>query len=692
MPATLVFDDLEAVIAPPGGYLEPLAVTLGPNHQANDVRLVFAAAAAASDPAVEDVAMTPDPVTGFTAAYAPAPGFATEGVYYRYLLASDADTSVAWPKPPGWRYFFWSLMTVRGVDPAIAPTAGRLTVSRTTGNAFCTISSVSAPGPGVMVFFLGTTTDLDSNWPSWAASVGIPATGGWKNITSTDKSGDTFFAYGNEPSLAVFGTEFASAGSTGTVTVPLAQGAPAFIGMWVFLPAAPDSSSTGSAITETDSAGTPSSATGTDPASVGSPIVETDSLGTGFNPLAGYWISDPYTLNGDPVAASRVIFDVVTPDGSTAVVETSINNGLSWDVATNYGPVPRLREGDTTTRTVLARVTFTRLSAGGGVPKVKSLKVRIGCTVSADELIPTFYGPCDKAKTKITPGSSGGTGGGSGGAGVTSRGGGLFGGGALVKVHATDPSRLIQLSEWPQVFTGPTGISYDQLGKAMVLDRRPNQTLFNQFSSDHTVDNSLLVWGLGEGGNPWQNIRGVYTSIGSECFYDVTGSFNSRPVPDPRRGSVVWDFDHTVRPVIIGLESELDTAQIVNGWVIKGESTSSKNPVNAYAFNTDPASRYNIFPPPIGIGQRIKRKTFPLAQTAQQCQDIADGSLNNSLGLSNTVTIGIVAHPGIAVGDIARINSPETGVVGRFLIQGYQLQDSVVDQMQLTCFRQTDNP
>ena len=197
---------------------------------------------------------------------------------------------------------------------------------------------------------------------------------------------------------------------------------------------------------------------------------------------------------------------------------------------------------------------------------------------------------------------------------------------------------------------------------------------------------------IGEGTNPWQNIRGVYTAIGSECFFDVIGSFDSRPVPDPRRGSVVWDFDHTVRPVIIGLESELDTSQIVNGWVIKGESSTSTNPVNAFAFDTDPASRYNIFAPPIGIGQRIKRKTFPIAHTTQQCQDIADGSLNNSLGLANTITIGIVPHPGIALGDIARINSPETGVVGRFWIQGYQLQDAVTDQMQLACFRQTDNP
>lgn len=690
MPATIYFDDPSVVITPPGGHFEPLTLTLGPNKQQNDVRLVMVSGSGTSSDTTLMVPMSPDPPTGFTAAYVLDSGNETRGIYYRTIVNGDTDTSVAFPKPPGWRDFMYGLLTARGVDPSVAPTAGALTTTHTVGATTVDVSSVSVPAAGVMVFVVWNTADPEGGWPSWPTSMGTPT--GWKPVMSTDKSGETYYQYDTNPAVIVIGKEYLSSGTTGTVSIPVGDGAPATAGMWFFLRKAPDSSSTGSAMTATASMTAGTSSSTTNPVSQGSPMVSTASMSTGFNPLAGYWISDPYPLNGAPVAASRVTFDLVVPDGATAVVETSINNGLSWDVAANYGPVPRLREGDTTTRTVLSRVTFTRQSALGGIPKVKSLKVRIGCTISSDELIPTFYGPVDKAKTKITPGSSGGTGGASSGAGSIGRGGGLVGGGAVVKVHATDPSRLIQLAEWEQVYTGPTGVTYDQLGKAMVLDRRPNQTLFNQFSSDHTVDDSLLVWGLGEGANPWQNIRGVYTSIGSECFYDVIGAFTSRPVPDPRRGAISWNWDHTIRPVIIGLESELDTSQIVNGWVIKGESTTSKNPVNAYAFNTDPASRYNIYPPPIGIGKRIKRKTFSLAKTVQQCQDIADGSLNNSLGLANTVTIGIVAHPGVALGDIARINSPETGVVGRFLIQGYQLMDSVADQMQLTCFRQTDNP
>jgi hypothetical protein len=651
------------------------------------------ASESASGGVSEAVQMVPDPPTGFSAPYALNADFETEGVNYRYLIPGDIDTSVAWIKPAGWRHWCWALLTARGVDPATAPTAGRFTESIThfVGDSFCTVDPITVPGPGTMVLCLGTVADPEGGWPSWATSVGCPT--GWKNLTATDKSGDTYHAPDTNNAFCVVGQKFTSAGDTGTVTFPIDPGSHAFVGMWAFVKAAPGSASTGSAMTSTASMATGASSTSTNPVSQGSAMVATASMASGFNPLIGYIIPDPYVLTGDPVSASVVAWNAVTPGASTATVHTSINNGLSWDLATNGGPIPRLREGDTTTRTVLSRVTFTRVNAGDPAPYLTYLKVLPYTKISSDELIPTFFGQIDKATTKITAGSSGGTGSGSGGQGVSSSGGGMFGGGAVMKIHATDPSRLIKLAQWENAFVGPTNVTYDQLGKAMVLDRRPNQVLFNQVSTNLQVPSSLLVWGLNRGASdPYQDIRGVFAAFGHECLYDVIGSFTSHPVPDPRRGPVTWEFDHTANPCIIGVESELDTNLICNGYIIIGQSTTSANPVNAFAYDTDTASKYNIFPPPIGIGKRIQTLTFSTLQTNQQCQSVANALLFNSLGLANTVTIGIVPHPGIALGDIVRINSPETGVVGRFLVQGYILPDSPVAQMQLTCFRQTDNP
>lgn len=695
IPAIIDFFDMEALVTPPGGYLEPQPLTMGPNQQPNDLRLqIVTGSESAAGGVSEAVQMVPDPPTGFTAGYALDAGFETEGVNYRYLLANDSDVSVAWIKPAGWRHWCWALLTARGTDPATAPTSGALwpTVSHNVGDHFFTVGPIAVPGPGVMVFALGVVADPEGNWPSWASSINCPVSGGWKNMVATDKSGQNYYAPDTSPSLCVVGNKYTSARTTGTVTFPCDPGQHAFTGMWAFLTAAPGYASTGSPMTATASMATGTSTVSNNPVSQGSPMTATASMSTGFNPLLAYAVQDPIPLDGNPVSASIVEWNAVTPAGSTAVVKTSINNGLSWDVATNGAPIPRLRNGDTTTRSVLSKVEFTRLSPSGGVPYLTYLRVDPYVSRSSDELIPTFYGPIDKATTKITAGSSGGTGSGSGGAGVTSSGGGMFGGGAVMKIHATDPSRLIDLAQWPNPFVGPTNVTYDQLLKSMVLNRRPQQTLFNQVSTNLVVPSSLLVWGINKGASrPWQDIRGVAAGFGQEALYDASGAFTSHPVPDPRRGPVTWNFDHTQRPCLIGVESELDTSLICNGYIIIGQSSTSANPVNAFAYDLDVSSKYNAFDPPIGIGQRFQRITFSTLTLTAQCQAVANALLFNSLGLANTVTIGIVPHPGIALGDIARINSPETGVVGRFYVQGYTLPDGQAQQV-LTCFRQTDNP
>src|SRR5882724_608986 len=116
-------------VSPPGGHLEPVPITLGPNWEPGDVRLVLASASGSSgDSTTLMMSMHPDPPTGFTASYSLNPGVETHGVYYRRLTAADTDTlgGVYWTKPSGWRHFMLSMMTVRGVSPTTNPSAGPL--------------------------------------------------------------------------------------------------------------------------------------------------------------------------------------------------------------------------------------------------------------------------------------------------------------------------------------------------------------------------------------------------------------------------------------------------------------------------------------------------------------------------------------------------------------------------------------
>ena len=415
------------------------------------------------------------------------------------------------------------------------------------------------------------------------------------------------------------------------------------------------------------------------------PVSETGHGAQVFNPLYGYRISDPLVLPGTPVTGSVVRWQATAPLGTTITVETSINNGASWDPATNNGPVPRLRPGDTVTRNVLTRVTLTRTNATDPTPRVASLEVQVSCDAAVDELVSIAHGVIDKVNIKTTTGSGGSSSSSAGGGGVTSRGGGQSGGGTSIKIHAVDLSRSIKLAQWEQPFFIPTGITYGEAARLMVLDRLPDQKEFSIASTEHVVDD-LLVYGLDQGSDAWQDIQELAQAVGCEVFFDPAGVFVFQPIPDPRYGDPVWEFDEDANPLVTEAERELSDEPVRNYIVVKGESTSSKNPVTAFAFDNDPASPTYVAG---RLGKRTARLTFPLITTQEQAQAAADGVLYNSLGLADQVTITAVPMPALEPGDVIKVNVADVKASGTYLINQVTTPLSPAEAQQLVCYRQS---
>lgn len=245
MAAQLEFFDMAVSITPPNGHLEPLPITLGPNWQPNDVRLVFVVGGGSSGQYSLDMAMLPDPPTGFTSAYSLDPNRETFGTYYRRLRVGDTDTEVAWVKPVSWEYFMFGTLTVRGVSPTANPTAGRLGVTYITADTTtgATVDSVLVPGAGAVVLFVGNVAAPEkASWPHWAVAMGTPDS--WTHLVATDKSGTDFNQFDTSPALMAVARSFTTSGSTGPIVVPAAKGSPAFAAMYAYLPAALDVSAT----------------------------------------------------------------------------------------------------------------------------------------------------------------------------------------------------------------------------------------------------------------------------------------------------------------------------------------------------------------------------------------------------------------------------------------------------------------
>jgi hypothetical protein len=251
MTTQLEFFDMSVSVQPPSGYLEPLPVTLGPNWQPNDIRLVFVTGAGSdSKQQTLPMAMSPDPPATFSTAYAVNQTHETHGVYYRRLQTGDNDSSVAWVKPTSWLWFMFGLLTVRGVDPGTNPTAGTLTgsgrspvsyvtASTDTVDTTATVPSLAVPSAGTMVLFFGNIAAPEQTpWPKWPVAMGCPT--GWTNLVATPASGSTYFPYDTNPSIVVVANSYTAAGSTGSVVFPAGLGSPAFTGLYTFLTPAPD--------------------------------------------------------------------------------------------------------------------------------------------------------------------------------------------------------------------------------------------------------------------------------------------------------------------------------------------------------------------------------------------------------------------------------------------------------------------
>jgi hypothetical protein len=456
--------------------------------------------------------------------------------------------------------------------------------------------------------------------------------------------------------------------------------------------------------TDTASAITPSVSTAVTYAIT--PVSEVSTGGQAFNSLSGYWLSDPLELTGRPVTGSAVRWNANIPAGSSVTVQTSINNGASWDTATNNQPIPRLKEGDTSTKFVLAKITLARAAApssfpGSGVfpgsslypsgspPSVSSFEMDVSADADVDELVPIGMGMIDQVTTHTTGGT---TGAGSstnvaGSTAVIGRGGGQTGGGTAIKIHVNDLSYAIKRNVWQMPFTVPSDELYTDAIKAMVLDRLPDQTAFNLATTTRTTP--LLVYGAQQGGDPWQDIQELAQAIGFEAYFDPTGVFVCRPVPDPRVGEPVWSFDENAVKLVAEAERELSSEQTFNDIVVVGQSTSTANPFSAEAFDDDPNSPTYILGPYERVAQRL---TFSLITSQDQAQETANAALFNSLGAADTVTLTVVPMPALEPGDVVKVVCSNVKANGTYMINSMTTPLSPADPQQLTCFRQSTDP
>ncbi|HEY9417641.1 MAG TPA: polysaccharide lyase family 7 protein [Pseudonocardia sp.] len=379
-----------------------------------------------------------------------------------------------------------------------------------------------------------------------------------------------------------------------------------------------------------------------------------------LGPLVGTGMAPAKALSGRPVISSQITWvEKYVPPGGSLLVETSINNGASWQVATNGEPIPNLEQGNTTVRAILTRVTSTRVDANDPTPRIRQIDIDVDTDDSTIEYIP--LGVFDFEDADISDGSDG----------------------TQISLTGLDLSGKIAGYAWESIFTQPKDKNLGDVLKAVISNRYPAAT-FN-FASTEATAPATLTFGARDENNPWQDCLDIAEKCGMELFVDPFGVFTMQPEPDPEVGEPVWTFTDRAQAVMTRLRRRLTKSQTKNYIVVTGESSGNTIPARGVAFDDDPTSASYV----LGrLGKRVLRITSKLIGDDNAAIVMARAQLLRRKNLTETVSIEAITNAAIQESDIIRVDRSASKLYGNFLTDRMSIPFDVESNMTIEARRQ----
>lgn len=507
---------------------------------------------------------------------------------------------------------------------------------------------VTRPGDGVLVCIWGTHVVTGDPDP-WPPPAGMTPLGYDRDV----RTADNFTMQMMAARQALTGS---GATGTRTATIPTSR---TWTAHTLYFTVNPDVTATIGAAAETDAAAT------TTPTllnsvsfEIGSALAEVDAAARVFTPLTGRRTSEPLTIPEGEVLSSAITWRETAPPGTSVLVETSVDGGLTWQTATRNEAVPRLAAGSTEVRTVLTRVTLEKANTTDPTPRVQELRVEVSVDQSYSEMCP--LGVFVINDVSVVDGPSGVT----------------------VEIAGADLSRRVARNKWEGTYLIPSGTNYGTAIMGIIADRMPDAE-FNFASTTRTMPRRVL----GQQGNtdPWADARKLAAEIGFDLFFDARGICTFREEPDPEIQPPVWEFEDIAFPTVTQLTRQVLDEDTYNQVIVEGEGSGVTTPVRAIAQDTDPASPTYILGP-YGINSITIRS--PGITTLGQAQDAANAALLRSKGATEKVSITAVPQPALEPGDVVTVTRGLSRVDGQFLIDAITIPLGPRDAMSITSRRQ----
>jgi hypothetical protein len=176
-----------------------------------------------------------------------------------------------------------------------------------------------------------------------------------------------------------------------------------------------------------------------------------------------------------------------------------------------------------------------------------------------------------------------------------------------------------------------------------------------EFASVDPVPLPLLA--AQEGDDRWAFCQALAVSIGSELFFDDTGTLRLVPTPEPSGGASAT-FAEGIDGVLLGVNRDWDRGEVYNKVVVSGENPNIDGPVpRGEAADSDPTS-----PTYYDRNSRFGKKPYFYSNswitTNAGAQKMARGLLARAIGAPDVINFGAIVDPARRPGDVVAIERP----------------------------------
>lgn len=254
--------------------------------------------------------------------------------------------------------------------------------------------------------------------------------------------------------------------------------------------------------------------------------------------------------------------------------------------------------------------------------------------------------------------------------------------GLTISVDAYDRARRVQRAGFPTPYVIAAGTEFAVAIKALVQSKVGGVLADTDFLfTGSGTTTPQLIFGVGNGDDPWKFAQEMAAAVGMELFFDASGKCVLRPPPgkDPQ-----ITYTEGENATILSVEKAITDEETWNHTIVIGNtSTATGPPIRAEARDTDPTSptyylgTFGDVPYPIHVN--------PYIMTQDQAQQIADMLLQAVVGYGENISFSIIPNPTHEAGDTISLIRSDSKVNATYVIESFTVPLDARTAMSVVC-------